>query len=289
MVRPTGFEPVTPGLGIPCSILLSYGRDRTRLYGGAARPGKAAVRRRTLLAGLPGLLLVAKAAAETGGAVRVEGPRLLRLGDGRPVLLAGVVVPGELWPAPGGSDRVAAARALIAEWLALGEPRLEPLAHDRYGRLQVLARAADGRLLQEALVEAGLAYAFPDGLPAAPARLLLAAEARARTANRGLWAVPELAEQPADRVAAEPPRFVVASGRIAAVRRSEIFTRLDFGAGRGRGLTVRIPARARRELRRGSLDPARLEGRPVRVRGWLFAAGGAMIEVDDALQIEVLE
>ena len=27
MVRPTGFEPVAPRLGIWCSILLSYGRD----------------------------------------------------------------------------------------------------------------------------------------------------------------------------------------------------------------------------------------------------------------------
>lgn len=26
MVRPAGFEPTTPGLGILCSILLSYGR-----------------------------------------------------------------------------------------------------------------------------------------------------------------------------------------------------------------------------------------------------------------------
>ncbi len=27
MVRPAGFEPATPGLGILCSILLSYGRN----------------------------------------------------------------------------------------------------------------------------------------------------------------------------------------------------------------------------------------------------------------------
>ena len=28
LVRPAGFEPTTPGLGILCSILLSYGRPR---------------------------------------------------------------------------------------------------------------------------------------------------------------------------------------------------------------------------------------------------------------------
>ncbi len=280
---------MTPGLGIPCSILLSYGRSRAGLYGGAARPGKAATVRRTVLVGLLALLAAGAAAAEAGAGARVVGPRLLELADGRRVLLAGVVVPGELWPAPGGGDRVEAARALLGERLSIGPPELEPLAHDRYGRLLALARAADGRLLQEALVEAGLAYAFPDGLPPSAARDLLATEARARTAGRGLWAVPELAEQPAARVAAEPPRFAVVTGRVEAVGRSEAFTWLNFGADRRQDLTVRIPAASLRAVRRGGLDPARLEGRRVRVRGWLFAAGGAMIEVEDALQVEVLE
>ena len=32
MVRPTGFEPVAPRLGIWCSILLSYGRTAKRQH-----------------------------------------------------------------------------------------------------------------------------------------------------------------------------------------------------------------------------------------------------------------
>ncbi len=40
MVRPTGFEPVAPRLGIWCSILLSYGRARVS-FSSATRAGNA--------------------------------------------------------------------------------------------------------------------------------------------------------------------------------------------------------------------------------------------------------
>jgi hypothetical protein len=44
LVRPAGFEPTTPGLGILCSILLSYGRDRARDIAYAGSQGQAALR-----------------------------------------------------------------------------------------------------------------------------------------------------------------------------------------------------------------------------------------------------
>ena len=278
---------MTPGLGIPCSILLSYGRDPAALYGSAARRGKLA--RRGLLLALAAALLAgpARGGERVSGAV-VDGPDRLRLADGRIVRLLGLVVPGDLAPAPDGPERVAAARRRLEELVAAGPLELDVLGEDRLGRVRGRVRTADGRLVQRELVAAGLAWAFPDGLDRASAGELLAAEAEARAARRGLWAEPSLAVQHADRVTAEPLRFAVVEGRVARIGRSEAFGYLDFGAGR-RDFTVRIPAAALANFRRAGLEPDRLAGRRLRVRGWLFEAGGAMMEVEEALQIEVLE
>jgi micrococcal nuclease len=278
---------VTPGLGIPCSILLSYGRDPAALYGSAARRGKLA--RRGLLLALAAALLAgpARGGERVSGAV-VDGPDRLRLADGRIVRLLGLVVPGDLAPAPDGPERVAAARRRLEELVAAGPLELDVLGEDRLGRVLGRVRTADGRLVQRELVAAGLAWAFPDGLDRASAGELLAAEAEARAARRGLWAEPSLAVQNADRVTAEPLRFAVVEGRVARIGRSEAFGYLDFGAGR-RDFTVRIPAAALANFRRAGLEPDRLAGRRLRVRGWLFEAGSAMMEVEEALQIEVLE
>ena len=278
---------MTPGLGIPCSILLSYGRDPAALYGSAARRGKLA--RRGLLLALAAAPLAgpARGGERVSGAV-VDGPDRLRLADGRIVRLLGLVVPGDLAPAPDGPERVAAARRRLEELVAAGPLELDVLGEDRLGRVLGRVRTADGRLVQRELVAAGLAWAFPDGLDRASAGELLAAEAEARAARRGLWAEPSLAVQNADRVTAEPLRFAVVEGRVARIGRSEAFGYLDFGAGR-RNFTVRIPAAALANFRRAGLEPDRLAGRRLRVRGWLFEAGSAMMEVEEALQIEVLE
>lgn len=277
---------MTPGLGIPCSILLSYGRDRTRLYGSPAGGGKLA--RRGLLLGLAATLVVKGAAAgERVARASVEGPDRLRLEDGRLVRLLGIVVPGDLSPAP--AERAHAAQRRLEDLVTAGPLELEIRGEDRLGRVLARVWDAEGRLLQHELVAAGLAWAFPEGLDRESARALLAAEAEAREARRGLWADPDLAVQDATRIAADPLRFAVVEGRVARVGRSEAFTWLDFGEGRRRDFTVRIPAAARRSFRRAGLDPDQLAGRRLRVRGWLFASGGAMMEVEEAVHVEVLE
>ena len=172
---------MTPGLGIPCSILLSYGREPSALYGSAAGRGKLA-RRPLLLALAAGR--VAEAAfgadpvlAEDLAIAAVEGPSLLRLADGRRLRLSGIVVPGELSPAADGEARARAATSRLEALLARGSLAIEIHGQDRLGRLAALVRTGDGRTVQEILLHEGLAWAFCDGLPEPLGRAFLAAEA----------------------------------------------------------------------------------------------------------------
>lgn len=228
------------------------------------------------------------AAARGANALSVEGPSGLQLDDGRTAKLLGYVVPGDLSPTPTERSRVAAVRARLSELLA-HKIVLEPLGEDRLGRLEVLARTEDGRLVPELILEEGLAWAWPDGVDAAIARVLLAAEARARAARRGLWADAELGEQDARGIAPEPIRFVVAVGTVVRSGQSARFLYLDLGPERRRDLVVRVPAAALPAFRRMGLRAERLLGRRLRVRGWLFPAPGPTIEIDDPLSLEVVE
>ncbi|MDW8341168.1 MAG: thermonuclease family protein [Geminicoccaceae bacterium] len=230
----------------------------------------------------------ARAAPIDAAVAEVEGPDRLRFGDGRIARLLGYVVPGDLSPAPADLSRALRTKARLAELAAQGL-RFEILGEDRYGRLEALARTPDGRLVAELFVEEGLAWAWADGLPAPAGRLLLAAEERARKARRGLWAEPALAEQDARGIAPEPIRFVVAVGRVHRIGRGALFFYVDLGPDRRSDLALRIPERAAPAFRRAGLAPERLEGKRLRVRGWLFATRGPTIETEDPLSVEVLE
>ena len=120
-----------------------------------------------------------------------------RLADGRVVKLAGIELPA--------SSDMAEAAAVAAAILATGPPVLEPepAPLDRHGRLRVQLRGADGSWLQGELVQRGLALVAPAAdVPGPVLAALLALEAAARAAGRGLWAGGRSGPWPAERVAA---------------------------------------------------------------------------------------
>ena len=163
------------------------------------------------------------------------------------------------------------------------------LDHDRHGHILAQATRADGVWLQRAMLEAGLARVETFADNRARAAELLAAEAVAREARRGLWAdaryrvlTPEEAERASDG-------FHLVEGRVRRVteRRGRFY--LDFGADWRRDFTVAIAGGERARFRAAGLDPAALEGARIRVRGWMRRYNGPMIDATHPEQIERLD
>jgi endonuclease YncB( thermonuclease family) len=215
--------------------------------------------------------------AATAAAVR-DG-RTLQLADGRELRLAAIEVTD--------ASR-AALQALVA-----GRPlRLAKLSadRDRYGRLVAFAFAGDSQQsVQQILLEQGHARvaARVGDKPCADA--LLAAERAARAGGRGLWADPNFAPLSAENLAglaAERGQFALVEGKVLSVRESGATIYVNFGRRWTRDFTAVIPRRLRRVFTAAGVEPKKLEGHRIRVRGWIEQRGGPVIAAEAPEQIE---
>ena len=230
-----------------------------------------------------------------GTATRIVDGDTLVLRDGREVRLVGVQAPKlplgragfKKWPL---ADEAKAALAGLAQGrrlrLLFGGART-----DRHGRvLAHLARADDGTWIQGALLGLGLArvYSFRDNRAAVAE--MLALERKARAAGHGIWAHPFYAIVPHRRAGRYIGSFQLVEGRV---RRTAVIRRwayINFGADWRKDFTVSIRRRDLRDFRKAWGERLnKLEGKAVRVRGWLRLRNGPMIEATHAEQIEVLQ
>jgi endonuclease YncB( thermonuclease family) len=243
------------------------------------------------------------AALEEGGSgavVAVVDGDTLMLDDGRQVRLVGIQAPKlplgregfETWP-------LAETAKAALEDLALG--REVRLGHggrqiDRHGRALAHLYRVDGSpgglWLQGELLARGLArvYSFADNR--ALVAEMLALEAAARAAGRGIWADPWYrVRDPEDLVqglADARDSFQIVEGRVAdaAVVRKRGY--LNFGNDWKSDFTVSIDPAALRLFEAAGLPLDGLEGRRIRVRGWVKSLNGPMIDATHPEQIEVL-
>jgi len=166
---------------------------------------------------------------------------------------------------------------------------------DRYGRLPVhlfVSEPGSERWIQADLVERGEARVSSRIGDRACARELLARESKAREAKLGVWAEPIYGIMPADEpaaVAAERGRFAIVEGRVLSVRESGNTIFVNFGRRWTEDFVVTIAKRNERGFTAAGLQPARLQGRRIRVRGIVEQRGGPWIEATHPEQIEVLE
>lgn len=208
--------------------------------------------------------------------------RTLLLSDGRQLRLAAIEV-------------TAASRAVLKKLVAGQTLRLKALGpdHDRYGRLVAFAFAGEAQQsLQQALLQAGAARVAARVGDRACAEMLLKAERTARAGRRGLWADPRFAPLAAEnltQLAAHRGRFTLVAGKVLSVHRSGATIYLNFARRWTRGFSVAILRRNRRKFAAAGIVLRRLQGRRIRVRGFIEERRGPLIEVDAPEQIELIE
>ena len=209
--------------------------------------------------------------------------RTFRLKDGREVRLAGIEA------AEDNAAKEALENSITGGLIALSRVGS---GTDRYGHLvaQVFAlRDGAERWIQREMIAGGHARVGARVGGPACASALLAAERAARNGHVGLWADTAYAIKQTDDLAgllAERGRFIVAEGKVLSVRSSGGTIYLNFGLVWSRNLTVTILQRSERAFAAAGVELKKLEGRRVRVRGWVEERGGPRIKAAGPEQIE---
>jgi hypothetical protein len=219
---------------------------------------------------------------------RVEPDGTMILDDGRAAFLEGIRLPN--------ADRAAGAIAQQASQalrqLAWGAPLVltssEP-RQDRYGRLRV--QGFGHVWLQIALLERGLARVeiAPDRDECAPD--LYDAEAKARGASIGIWALPQYAVKSASSLSPSlAGSFQLVEGKVENVSIHDGRAFLDFNADYRQGFSATVAPEDRKTFRKAGFALEDLAGRHVRLRGVIEEFGGRPeIALSNPYQIEVLD
>lgn len=222
--------------------------------------------------------------------VRVERSGALVLARGRAVTLEGILLPqaGDNRESRLLADSAFVTLARQADQGPVTFAATPPLA-DRYGRLRAQAFGEDW--LQRALLERGLARVMIAPDRTACAAELYAAEARARAAKRGLWALPAYRIRAADAMLKNDiGTFQIVEGVVANVGRGDGRSFIDFAIDWRNGFSAVVAGEDRKTFRREGFDLAGLRGRRIRLRGMVRAEQGRpQIVLANPAQIELLD
>ncbi len=193
------------------------------------------------------------------------------------------------------------ANARLSRWLAGKDVFIRAFssAPDRWGRTPAAVFAPTGEdaaapivSIGAALLEEGLARFRPDPPSAPCATAYLAAEATAREARRGLWsdgAMQTVAAGEGARSLLQRKGMVILEGRISSFGESRGLVFLNFGQKRAEAVSIVVLRRNLAMLQGSGINPAKLVGRKVRVRGLIETGFGPRIEVSTPAEIEILD
>lgn len=200
----------------------------------------------------------------------------VRLSDGRKVRLIGINTP-EFGHAGEPSEPLAQEARQALHQLLLGQERIalrfEQERKDHYGRLLAHLYLADGRSLQERLLEQGLAAAVAIAPNVANLDCYLAAESRAN--GRGIWQQLRFSAIETSQLSRSARGFYTIQGRVERVGESRKSLWLNFANNGTSKVAVRID---KQDLSCFAplFDAKTLRGKKIRVRGWLSERQGEL-------------
>lgn len=189
-----------------------------------------------------------------------------------------------VWPLAAGSKR-ALEKLILGKTVSLSFGGSEK---DRHGRLLAHLHAPGGVWVQGEMLRQGMArvYSFPDNRGAVAD--MLALERGARRAERGIWGLGFYAVRTPGELGPLIGTFQLVTGRVLKAARVKSTIYLNFGEDWRSDFTITLKTGARRMFAKAGVDPLALEGRMVRVRGWLKKFNGPMIDATHPEQIEVI-
>jgi endonuclease YncB( thermonuclease family) len=224
----------------------------------------------------------------TSAAIAVSDGRSFRLADGRDIKLLGLDIPDA------SSGTAARASKAALEDLVLGKDVVVTApsdSADRYGRIAAFAFVNGSETpVQYNLLARGRARVSANVKENACLLALFNEERKAREAGIGLWADPGYAVRAAadgQAIRSQRGRFLVAEGRVVSVRDSGGTIYVNFGRRWSEALTVTILKRHAPSFSAAGIDSKTLEGRIVRIRGYVDVRNGPVIEATRPEQIEV--
>ena len=233
---------------------------------------------------------------ETAGVDAVLDGDTFTIESGQDIRLAGIRAPKHL--ASGATLRTAPyaniAQTFLTDLLTDKSISVVPgtQRRDRYDRIvgQVLVRPrrSESFWLQEYLLQAGMARVDLSLHDQACGSALFAAEQTARQRRQGLWASSFYRIRQHDDLEDVFGTFELVEGTVLDVahRRNRYF--LNFGADWREDFTITIPPNFARSFTK-KLNPMTLNGRKVRVRGWVESYNGPFIEAAHPGQIEIID
>lgn len=209
----------------------------------------------------------------------ISSDNIVSLVDGGKVELAGIFIPPEMQKKAAEFIKNTYINQDVGLYFGVREK-------NRHGNYYAQVKGSSG-WLQGQLLEQGLAFAYPTFDNDLMVSEMLSAEAVARDSKSGIWAAYSIvsAAEAVGKMAGLRNKFAIIEGEVVLVKKTKDITYINFGNDWKSDFTAAIRKENYKQF--PNLDVLSLQGKKIRVRGWVEAYNGPFIEVYSILQVEV--